>query len=187
VVTEQKYTIYTLVDPRDNSTRYVGLSSDVYNRFAQHILDRVNLAKHAWIAELKQQGFIPKLVVLEKDLESLDQARVREIYWISFYLNSGANLTNIHKPKPPKAIQRRVKVLKGRFKWLGTIRHHAGISDHAMIWRLEGITSRRYNSIEKGGTITFIEANQILEVLNTLLIEASRPTVTLDDLGLTLY
>lgn len=182
-----QYTIYTLVDPRDNSTRYVGLSLDMYNRFAQHILDHGNRAKRTWIDDLKQQGFMPQLVVLEKDVESLDLARAREAHWISFYLSAGANLTNIQKLKRPKVAQRRIKVLKGRFDQLGTLRHRSGISTEQMIWRLEGITSRRYRSIESGGTITFTLANQILSTFNSLLIDAGKQPVTLDELGLTLY
>ena len=40
---------------------------------------------------------------------------------------------------------------------------------------------------ENGKRVTFDTATQLLEAINSMLEEAGRPRITLDDLGLTLY
>lgn len=76
----QEYSVYQLVDPRDNTIRYVGLSSAVLNRCAEHVLSggRVNKVKAQWIEELKQAGLLPILQVLETNILGLDEARCKE-------------------------------------------------------------------------------------------------------------
>jgi DNA-binding XRE family transcriptional regulator len=89
--------IYALIDPRDGTVRYVGVSKEVQTRLAQHIRETQN-AKREWLSELKESGLSPEVEVLETieivgdvDTSSLE----REQYWINVLLQSGAPLTNI--------------------------------------------------------------------------------------------
>jgi predicted GIY-YIG superfamily endonuclease len=53
------YVIYALIDPRDNTPRYVGITDDVYARFSQHLrCDSSNFRRDAWIKELKAAQFL---------------------------------------------------------------------------------------------------------------------------------
>lgn len=61
--------VYALVDPRSNRVQYVGQSMDVDYRFRQHVDPNVwdsNREKARWIAGLRSQGLVPKLVILSE-------------------------------------------------------------------------------------------------------------------------
>ncbi|MBA2287526.1 MAG: GIY-YIG nuclease family protein [Ktedonobacteraceae bacterium] len=88
------YTIYALVDPRDHTTRYIGIAGDVYTRFKQHLRkEGSNPAKHAWIAELERAQQMVLMVTLEQ-VETLEEALKQEVSWIQRYLVIGAPLLN---------------------------------------------------------------------------------------------
>ena|SRR5260221_9952564 len=89
------YTVYELVDPRDNVTRYIGITNDVYRRFSQHVhCIGNNHAKNAWIEELKtlQLVFIMRAIVQTPDAR---EASRQEKYWIRYHIKQGTLLTNI--------------------------------------------------------------------------------------------
>jgi predicted GIY-YIG superfamily endonuclease len=90
------YVIYALVDPRDNTIRYVGMTSDVYKRFFEHTQcgGGTNYEKNAWIMEMRAQNVMVQMVELER-VESLAVARKREAYWIQHYISLQSKLTNI--------------------------------------------------------------------------------------------
>ena len=88
------YTVYALIDPRDYAVCYIGITNDVYKRFAQHLsCDGCNLAKDVWIAELKQEDVMLIMKTLEK-VETVEQAKERETFWIHHYRFLGVSLFN---------------------------------------------------------------------------------------------
>jgi predicted GIY-YIG superfamily endonuclease len=105
------YTIYALVDPRDQSSRYIGITEDVYQRMRQHSrCEGNNERKNAWIKELQKEQLMFIMHSLEK-VKTVEQALEREQHWIQYYLQQGANLTNragisasASKPLGPKWI-----------------------------------------------------------------------------------
>lgn len=87
--------IYALIDPRDNTVCYVGMSMDVELRYSHHInCSGDNYLKIRWIQELQSQGLQPRLSILES-VKGRHTAFQREQYWIKFYLQQGAQLTNL--------------------------------------------------------------------------------------------
>jgi predicted GIY-YIG superfamily endonuclease len=89
------YVIYALVDPRDNLVHYVGLTEDVYQRFQAHInCTGSNVAKNAWITEMRQANVLVQMVELER-AEDLGTARIREMYWIQHYQHLQHPIKNI--------------------------------------------------------------------------------------------
>lgn len=81
------YSIYALIDPRDQLVRYVGMSQDVIRRFGSHLRlehDESNPAKTAWISDLSSHVLLPILSVLETGLTFYDASR-REKYWITYF------------------------------------------------------------------------------------------------------
>lgn len=96
------YSIYALIDPRDNTVRYVGLTDDVYKRFVQHIqCSGNNYAKNIWITELRS---VNKMVIMEtlEEVESRDLAEERERYWIRHFEMLQEPIANIHKTSSPR-------------------------------------------------------------------------------------
>ena len=93
------FTVYALVDPRDDTTRYVGISNEIYARFSQHVrCEGNNLAKNAWIQELKEDQVMVIMRSLEV-VEDIEQAKEREEYWINHFLKTGVRLFNQYIPR----------------------------------------------------------------------------------------
>jgi len=70
---------------------------------------------------------------------------------------------------------------------LKPIRESLGLSQEGVARRTRGLSSRTIKNAEEGNRVTYDTATQILEAINSILSEAGRPTITLDELGLTLY
>src|SRR5260370_37536543 len=72
----QRYTIYALIDPREDTIRYVGMSKDAQFRLFQHLHRTAGgeskEARH-WINELQQSNFTHILNILET-IERTDDA-----------------------------------------------------------------------------------------------------------------
>jgi hypothetical protein len=93
--------IYALIDPPDDTVRYVGVTKNAYFRLAQHMHSSTNGDKTVWINELKQQGLSPEMEILETidNVPNIDLvAQGRELYWIQHFLEVGAPLLNVSKP-----------------------------------------------------------------------------------------
>lgn len=90
-----KYTVYALIDPRDQSVKYIGITKDVYSRMRQHSrCEENNTAKNAWITELQREQLMFIMHSLEK-VRTFEQALKREAAWIKAYLDAGIPLLNI--------------------------------------------------------------------------------------------
>jgi hypothetical protein len=92
---ERGYTIYALIDPRDSSIRYIGITDNPDQRLKEHLRGRGgNPPKRNWVYELRQIGLVPIMQPLETGL-SLPAALERESFLIQHYLNSGNALVNL--------------------------------------------------------------------------------------------
>ena len=62
----KQYQIYALIDPRDNTIRYVGMSDDAQYRFYQHLqCIGIGERERQWIKELQQLNLSLTLQILE--------------------------------------------------------------------------------------------------------------------------
>lgn len=78
--------IYSLIDPIDNSIRYIGWTSNVENRYKQHLKEARRGSKNHrcnWIRSLFSKNVLPTISVIEEIPYSKRQER--EVYWISYY------------------------------------------------------------------------------------------------------
>jgi predicted GIY-YIG superfamily endonuclease len=92
------FTVYRLIDQRYSTTRYVGITDDVYVRFSQHLrCDGSNPGKDEWIQELKECQIMLIMETLQV-VETLEEAKEREAYWIQHFLSEGAKLLNQQIP-----------------------------------------------------------------------------------------
>ena len=86
--------IYCLIDPRDGSVRYVGLTTlSLSKRLSLHISETKKKSGRfsvLWMRKLLAEGFKPLISLIESDV-SPD----REEYWITQFNSSGAKLTNM--------------------------------------------------------------------------------------------
>ncbi|HYT28756.1 MAG TPA: GIY-YIG nuclease family protein [Ktedonobacteraceae bacterium] len=108
-INNEPHQIYALIDPRDKTTRYVGISKDALVRLAQH-MNEVENRKRAWLFDLKQQGLQPHIEILEtviSDQDVVSLALEREEYWIQSFLDAGAPLTNVRLGNPQARHTRR--------------------------------------------------------------------------------
>jgi len=87
-------TIYQLIDPRDGSVRWIGLTSNLKARTVEHLHGgkRSNPSKQAWVAELKAAGLYPIVEVIEE--VDNKAAQERELHWLRFYQLEGEPLLN---------------------------------------------------------------------------------------------
>jgi hypothetical protein len=96
------YYVYALIDPRDNLIHYVGLTGNVpTRRLADHLSDRSSV-KGEWLLSVLDSGFMPSFVVLQH-ADDLEQAHMRESWWISTGELLGWPLTNIAKMSKNKS------------------------------------------------------------------------------------
>lgn len=94
------YTVYVLLEPDMPvawaNVRYVGLSTNVLARYAQHLACREadsNEDKNEWIQGLLVQGKLPPVHEIEK-LGTIEEGRAREQYWIRYAMSQGADILN---------------------------------------------------------------------------------------------
>lgn len=100
------YVVYALIDPRDNSIRYVGITTNVYKRFIEHIqCSSANYAKNAWMHELRAAN---KMVIMEtlEEVETQMQAMKRETYWIQHFQMLKEPIANINQTYSARASKR---------------------------------------------------------------------------------
>jgi hypothetical protein len=91
-----KVFVYGLVDPRTEQVRYVGRSSSGIRRPRRHTAPselRGKSHKKNWLRQLLAEGFQPRVVVIES-LGSPEELSARERYWIRWFRDAGAPLTN---------------------------------------------------------------------------------------------
>ncbi len=98
------YTVYALVDPRDNKVHYVGMTEDVYKRFINHITGRSgsNYEKNAWVHGMRNASVMVRMDVLEQT-EDIGQAHIREMYWVNHFIQLQHPITNKMRKMPKVA------------------------------------------------------------------------------------
>lgn len=86
--------IYALVDPRDNSVRYVGKANNAAARLKTHLRD-ANLRHtpvYCWIRKLRAEGVAPDIKVLES--VHCDEWAQAEVRWIA-EMRQSCDLLNV--------------------------------------------------------------------------------------------
>ena len=88
--------LYFLLDPRDDSVRYVGITSDPARRLKFHrgSFRKRRLHRYQWIRKLKKLGLEPKMEI-KYLFASRDRARVAEVRLIAVLKIQGARLVNM--------------------------------------------------------------------------------------------
>lgn len=93
--------IYALIDPRDNTPRYVGQTTNLlHRRLAEHIKYATNRRTRAWVSELQANGLLPEI----RSLEEVDSSLLneRECHWVDTYRAAGIDLMNVAPLDPVK-------------------------------------------------------------------------------------
>jgi predicted HicB family RNase H-like nuclease len=85
--------IYGLLDPRDNTLRYVGKTVSERARLSNHLSDLTSKKKGRWVKGLLRLGLAPKMVVLSEVPASEWQKEERAA--ISRYRALGCDLLNV--------------------------------------------------------------------------------------------
>lgn len=88
--------IYALQDPRDNLVKYVGKTTNLYQRFCDHLCKRPEDSKRTrWLKEITSVGLRPEMFVLEEVNSSnwMDD----EKFWVEYLKSIGCPLLNSNK------------------------------------------------------------------------------------------
>lgn len=86
--------IYALFDPRNNSIRYVGKTTNrCSERLRCHVWDRRRSHKRNWIQSLLAIGLLPRLEIIEA--VPRERWREAERFWITYLRFLGCQLTNV--------------------------------------------------------------------------------------------
>ncbi len=89
--------IYALVDPNDNTIRYIGASTNPEQRLSAHVQMNVGSdAKNNWIRGLKNKGQQPSVRILATCATS--ERKEQENKWILKMRAAGHNLYNVIYP-----------------------------------------------------------------------------------------
>lgn len=88
--------IYALVDPRDDSIRYIGKTNSLKSRLSQHLKDKSNLNKYNWVQELKSLSLIPLMTTLYVCKDNDNGGEIERTI-ICKHIKLGAKLFNIFK------------------------------------------------------------------------------------------
>lgn len=108
------YTVYALVDPRDDTLRYIGITNDVYRRFIEHVrCTGSNQKKNEWIASMKVAQVMVEMRVIDRAL-TLSEAKQKEDEWIHRLLAEGSLLLNIEGVARPEPKIRSITMKLGR-------------------------------------------------------------------------
>ncbi len=89
---KQSWSIYGIIDPRSDALFYIGQTRNFPRRRAEH-LDGTEQISGLVIGQIRQAGFLPHFVVLERH-DNEETALRAEIYWIETFLARGIELTN---------------------------------------------------------------------------------------------
>lgn len=84
--------IYGLICPTEKIVRYVGKSSQIEERYKQHLFTYENTHKDNWIKKLKKLNMKPKFIILEYAPNNWIN---REKWWIEYFKDRSNKLTNI--------------------------------------------------------------------------------------------
>ena len=84
--------MYALIDPRSDGIFYIGQTSDLSRRRAEHI-EGTDQLSGLIVRQIRLAGFLPLVVVLER-CESMDAALRAEIFWIELACSRGMELLN---------------------------------------------------------------------------------------------
>lgn len=84
--------IYALIDPRDNSPKYIGATSDINKRLRKHLGEKAGTKKTNWLRELFRLGLKPQAE--EIDCVNKKDWEFWERHYISLYRSWGFPLTN---------------------------------------------------------------------------------------------
>lgn len=91
---QKTYTIYKLVDPRDKTIRYVGMTTNPELRLGQHIYTKQgNTKKDAWIKDLRENGYKPQMETIEETTDEKEARRI-EAGWCAWYFREGQPILN---------------------------------------------------------------------------------------------
>ncbi len=98
--------VYALIDVRDDSVRYIGVTKDTFARFDQHMVEAGReTPKGLWLSELQELGLYPRLEILETVTGTRRAALERERYWTVKFVRLGAPLVNVTAVNNPFPLQ----------------------------------------------------------------------------------
>lgn len=92
----ERFIIYTITDPRDNSLFYIGLTTDFYSRKISHLSKHSSAVTHSKVNEVRASGNEPVFQIIREFTATRDEAVDIESQMILDLALSGTQLVNRH-------------------------------------------------------------------------------------------
>jgi hypothetical protein len=89
------YKIYALIVKLTGEIRYIGLTKNSLKRRFKGHKDKSNMRtthKDRWVNKIGADNI--DIILIEDNIENLEKANEREVFYISFYKNKGCKLVN---------------------------------------------------------------------------------------------
>ena len=164
--TMKNYSIYGLVDPRNNNVFYIGMTTDLSTRISKHkgvvkCNDLSNPLKFNYIKELEDNCMRFHIVVFESEIKDKDIAVFLEKFYIKKYKEIGHTLTNMNDGdnKPPS--QKGKKLNHGQ-----KILASTPLKKLVYQYNNEKMLVNQFISVREAGRQTGIDHRSIAEVAN---------------------
>lgn len=135
---DQTYSIYGLVDPRDYSIRYIGLSIHPLTRYQQHLSHSLRTLRE-WVVALEHVHLRPSLCILQSALPTLKAARLAESRWIHIHRRTTLNQQR-HCRFTPRRVRHLTRLRPTTEEWEAT-RERIGLNERVCVPR----SQRRQN------------------------------------------
>ena len=88
-----KYYVYSLIDPRTDRIRYVGQTNNPLRRYNEHVKSTEFTSKGKWVQELRDLGLKPRIVLLD-EVDSQKDVNIQEYRWMYIGRQRNWDLTN---------------------------------------------------------------------------------------------
>jgi hypothetical protein len=91
----RKFSIYKLVDSRDNLPHYVGQTDSFERRQQEYLLKKTHsVALDKWFGELELLGLNPVMEEIDTIKGTVVDVKKKEVFWIQKFISEGAPLLN---------------------------------------------------------------------------------------------
>ena len=149
--------IYILIDPTDESIKYVGSSKNPTKRLKEHIYDvkREKTKKSNWIKKLLTLNLKPILKIVKKT--NNNEYQIWETFYIKKYKNNGEKLLN-YDENGIGNLGKKNKITREKLKKYNTI----SITQFS----LDGVIINEYKSLREAERITNINHGNISKCCN---------------------
>lgn len=165
-----KYCVYILRCPITKDVKYVGMTTNMVDRFRRHLSNKENIQKYNWIKFLGENNLLPIAEVMYSDLTK-EQAEQKEINTIKLF----SGLFNIEKggltPPSRKGMKDTQKTKRLKFE-------NSPLKKVVIQKTIKGVFVNEFSGVREASRITGIYHDTISQVASKKeIIKRGKPMI----------